>query len=108
MATSGYINGVFYPNLVVCGTNISSEPNQYVLKEKEADRSLFGDHVKLLIFVDNTNTNGEFITSGYEPHRRTPEIWCCGGDYLQQKEKIQKKNRKCPHEGVEGVLGVLK
>jgi len=101
MATSGYINGVFYPNLVVCGTNISSEPNQYVLKEKNADRSLFGDHVKLLIFVDNRNTNGEFITSGYEPHRR-------GGDYLQQKEKIQKKNRKCPHEGVEGVLGVLK
>lgn len=108
MATSGYINNIYYQNLVVCGSNTSSDPNLHVFEEKEADSSLFGHETKLIKYVKKEKMIGEFVVSGYEVHKRTPEIWYSAGDYLKPKEKIPKKNRKCPHEGIEGVLGLVK
>ena len=105
MATSGFVNGVYYPNLVVSGENGSSDPNQHVLKASQGDPQLIGYQSILLTYVSE-KANGEFVTNGYKPHKRT-EIWYYAGDYLQPKPKIPKKNSKCPHEGVEGILNVL-
>lgn len=102
MATSGYINNIYYQNLVVCGSNNSSDPNLHVFEEKEANPELFGYQSKLICYVSEEKMIGEFVVSGYEVHKRTPE------DYFKPKEKIPKKNRKCPHEGIEGVLGLVK
>ena len=108
MATSGFIKNIFYPNLIVSGSNISFDQNLHVFEEKEADPKLFGHQSKLISYVSEEKMIGEFVVRGYEVYRRTPEIWCGAGDYLKPKEKIPKKNRKCPHEGVEGVLGLVK
>jgi len=105
MATSGYINGRYYPNLFVSGENGSSNPNQHVLKARQGDPLLTGSQTILLTYVSE-KANGEFVTQGYEPHKRT-EVWYYAGDYLKPQEKIPKKNSKCPHEGVEGILNVL-
>ena len=105
MATSGIIDGVYYPNLVVLGENCSSDPNQHVLKVRQGDPQLIGTQSILFTYVSD-KTNGKFVTNGYEPHKRT-ESWCFAGHYLQLKPKIQKKYSKCPHEGVEGILNVL-
>ena len=105
MATSGFIKNIFYPNLIVSGSNISPDENLHVFEEKETDPKLFGHQSKLISYVSEEKMIGEFVVSGYEVYRRTPEIWSSAGD---PKEKIPKKNRKCPHEGVEGVLGLVK
>ena len=107
MATSGYIKNIYYQNLVVCGSNNSSDPNLHVFEEKEANPELFGYQSKLISYVSEEKMISEFVVSGYEPHNRT-ESWCFAGDYLQPKEKIPKKNRKCAHEGIEGVLALVK
>ena len=103
MATSGYIKSIYYPNLF--GENGSSDPNQHVLKMIQGTPLLTGSQT-ILTYVSE-KANGEFVTNGYEPHNHT-ESWCFAGDYLKPKEKIPKKNRKCPHEGIEGVLGLVK
>ncbi len=102
MATSGYINGVYYPNLFVSGENVSSDPKQHVLKPSRGSPSLMGTQSILLTYVSE-KANGEFVTQGYEAH----EFWSYAGDYLKPQEKIPKKTSKCPHEGVEGILNVL-
>ena len=96
MATSGYINGVYYP---ILGQNVSSDPKQHVLKAIQGSPSLMGTQSTLLTYVSE-KANGQFITQGYELHK------CSVSNY--PKQKIPKKNRKCPHEGVEGVLALLK
>lgn len=94
MATTGY------QNLFVSGENRSSDPNQYVLKRIQGTPLLTGSQT-ILTYVSEEKMIGEFVVSGYEVHKSA-------GDYLKLKEKIPKKNRKCPHEGIEGVLGLVK
>ena len=101
MATSEYIKSIYYPNKFVSGENGSSDPNQHVLKMIQGTPLLTGSQT-ILTYVSE-KANGEFVTNGYEPHNRTESF---AGDY--PKEKIPKKNRKCPHEGIEGVLGLVK
>lgn len=105
--SSGWVNGVYWPIMIISGENISPNPFQHVFQDSQCNPSLVGHQSKLLTYVSEKKTTGEFITSGYEPHKRTPEIWCCAGDYIQPKQHIPKISKKCPHEGVEGVLNEL-
>lgn len=101
MATSVYINGVYYP---ILGQNVSSDPKQHVLKSSQGSPSLMGTQSTLLTYVSE-KANGKFITEGYGVHKRSVSCYTFSN---YPKQKIPKKNRKCPHEGVEGVLGLLK
>ena len=105
MATSGFIKNIFYPNLIVSGSNVSSEPNLHVFQEKETDPNLFGHQSKLITYVSEEKMIGEFVLQGYEVHKRSISCYTFSN---YSKQKIPKKNRKCPHEGVEGVLGLVK
>ena len=97
---SGYIGGVHHDDVIIAGQNVSSDLEHHVFKMSKGNPSLFGDNATLLTYVSCDKDSGRYVVCNLKEH--VPLLT------YEKQTKIGKKMKKCPHDGVEGILGLNK